>query len=111
MPGLKVAARASSPVRFAVRFMCSSFHIVGSMSTWDQDAVRRTFRPRVNRLRRGERPGRWRLFRYRIDTIGVEGDPILDLGDGRKGSLIGPHGVDRFLSTRRDAVVAAVSLV
>src|ERR1700730_7731700 len=54
---------------------------------------------------------RWPSFRYRIDTIGVEGDPILDLGDGGKGSLIGPHGVDRFLSTERNAVVAAISLV
>ena len=43
--------------------------------------------------------------------MGIEGDVILDPGDGVKRGLIGPHGIDRAFAAQRDAVVSAVTLV
>src|SRR5882724_9261027 len=47
----------------------------------------------------------------RVDTIRVEGEMVLDLGDRGVRRLIGPDGIHRSLPAEWDAVVVAFALV
>src|SRR5271166_1872273 len=57
-----------------------------------------------------ERSGLWSFF-DRVNTLGVEGEIILDRRDGSVWGLITPHSIDRTLAAERNAEVAAIPLV
>src|SRR5205807_539830 len=76
----------------------------------------RVSRPAVRRrCQRGrgyytERSGLWSFF-DRVNTLGVEGEIILDRRDGSVWGLITPHSIDRTLAAERNAEVGGVPLV
>src|SRR5438552_4511155 len=59
---------------------------------------------------REARSGLWSFF-DRVNTLGVEGEIILDRHDGSVWGLITPHSIDRTLAAERNAEVAAIPLV
>ena len=54
---------------------------------------------------------RYTPLRYGVDTIWIEGDVILDRGDGCIRRFVGPHRIHRSVAAERNAVVSAVALV
>src|SRR5271169_3832740 len=76
----------------------------------------RASRPAIRRCRqrgRGhctERSGLW-SFLDRVNTLGVEGEIILDRHDGSVWGLITPHSIDRTLAAEQNAEVAAIPLI
>src|SRR5205807_6477412 len=56
------------------------------------------------------RSGLW-PFLDRVNTLGVEGEIILDRHDGSVWGLITPHSIDRTLAAERNAEVATIPLV
>ena len=51
------------------------------------------------------------LLLYRIDTVWIESDVILDRDDGCIRCLVGPRRIHRSVAAERNAVVRAVALV
>src|SRR5207244_932401 len=62
----------------------------------------------------GSQPAeRWRQLGpllYRVDTIGIEGEVLLDLVDGRVRFLVRPNGIHGTLSANGNTVVRAITL-
>ena len=52
----------------------------------------------------------WMLV-YRVDSLWIEGNVVLDRGDGGIRRSVSPNRIHRSLSTERNAVVGAVALV
>ena len=90
--------------------------------TFQSDAVWRIvanqchFQQFIARCRRlpQDSPGRCSgcgLLLYRIDTIGIEGEMVPDLGDSGIGSLVAPYSILRPFPADGDVVVSAFALV
>jgi hypothetical protein len=53
----------------------------------------------------------WKLLCDLIDSVGIERNMPLDLGNSSKRILIRPHGVDGLLSSSGNAVVIAIAFI